>query len=92
MVLHINEKRSHLNAPVNPSQRISYHAMHTEDLFIEFPVIILPEQRQPDSRESISLEQCQSFFESVVDINLTSTAHDRYTSSTIYRLANSIQI
>jgi hypothetical protein len=50
--------------------------MYAEMLFIELSVLILPEQGQSDSRESISLEQLQTFFEGVVDINLASSAHD----------------
>jgi hypothetical protein len=83
MVLHNNEKRSHLNAPSKLSQRRPYNAMHTEKLFVEFPVLVRPEQSLSDSRESISLEQFQSFFEGVVDVNLASTTHNPYTSSTI---------
>ena len=50
--------------------------MYAEMLFIKLSVLILPEQGQSDSRESISLEQLQTFFEGVVDINLASSAHD----------------
>jgi hypothetical protein len=61
--------------------------MHIGKLFIELPVLVLPEQRVSDGGESISLEQFQSFFEGVIDINLASSAHDCYTSSTITQIS-----
>jgi hypothetical protein len=78
MVLHNSEERSHLNTPIQ-SISVLINAQQCnarERLFVELPVLILPEQSLSNSGESIALEQFQSFFEGVIDVNLASPTHN----------------
>jgi hypothetical protein len=49
---------------------------------MELAILVLAKECQPHARQSISLQQAQSFLEGVVDVDLASTSNDRDTSST----------
>lgn len=55
----------------------------TEDLIVESPVYILPEQRLSHSWKCIDLQQPQALLESVVDFNLALTTHNHNTTRTV---------
>ena len=49
---------------------------------VELPVLVLAEERDSDGRQSLGLEESQTLFEGVVDVDLSASANNHGTTST----------
>jgi hypothetical protein len=59
--------------------------MNTDRSIPELPVLVLAEQRDPNRRKGLGLEELQALLKGVVDVDPSASANNHATASSVLR-------